>query len=244
MMPRSVSATASTIAWRTPSARSLSSAARIAAEPGRTASSGTSPTLCAVWRASTRTRLASRHRGQRMVAHAGFGQQHVADEQMAEEDGAAVLGEGRAVDRVWRRARRAAHRRPGRYCRSSVESKVEQYLKKKRRSPAACSQASAASDWAIASLAAIERVFSATTTASASGIAACRRHADRLDGAHAALDQHARDVGGAGEVVGDHSKHQPWRPPNPRGNESSRPAGRRQTARNSTYHSFAVTQFL
>ena len=55
---------------------------------------------------------------------------------------------------------------------ASVELKVEQYLKKKRLQPAACSASSAASDWAMASLAAIERVFSATTTAStSSGIA-------------------------------------------------------------------------
>src|SRR5436190_23873355 len=50
----------------------------------------------------------------------------------------------------------------------SVESKVEQYLKRKRTQPAACSAFSASSDWAIASLAAIERVLSATTTASTS----------------------------------------------------------------------------
>ncbi len=68
--------------------------------PPCTCFSGTSPTLCRVWRASTRTRLESRHRIERVMAHVGVGQQDVAHEQMAEEDGAAVLREGRIVDRL------------------------------------------------------------------------------------------------------------------------------------------------
>ena len=51
---------------------------------------------------------------------------------------------------------------------ASVESNVEQYLKKKRTQPAAWSAFSASSDWETASLAGIERVLSATTTASTS----------------------------------------------------------------------------
>ena len=51
---------------------------------------------------------------------------------------------------------------------ASVESKVEQYLKKNRTQPASCSAFRASSDWATASAAGIERVLSATTTASTS----------------------------------------------------------------------------
>ncbi len=53
----------------------------------------------------------------------------------------------------------------------SVESKVEQYLKKYCRAPAGRSQASAASDCSTASAAGMVRDFSATTTASLSGTA-------------------------------------------------------------------------
>src|SRR5262249_30084428 len=52
---------------------------------------------------------------------------------------------------------------------ASVESKVEQYLKKYWRAPAARSRASAARDIATASAAGMVRDFSATTIASASG---------------------------------------------------------------------------
>src|SRR5580765_2372099 len=52
---------------------------------------------------------------------------------------------------------------------ASVESKVEQYLKKYWRAPAARSRSSAARDIDTASAAGIVRDFSATTMASASG---------------------------------------------------------------------------
>ncbi len=52
---------------------------------------------------------------------------------------------------------------------SSVESKVEQYLKKICRAPFPRSHSSAISDWSTASPAGMVRDFSATTTASASG---------------------------------------------------------------------------
>jgi hypothetical protein len=51
---------------------------------------------------------------------------------------------------------------------ASVESKVEQYLKKKRTQPAACNAFSASSDCETASVAGMDRVLSATTTASIS----------------------------------------------------------------------------
>src|SRR6185312_956909 len=51
----------------------------------------------------------------------------------------------------------------------SVESKVEQYLKKYWRAPAACSRSSAARDIATASAAGTVRDFNATTMASAAG---------------------------------------------------------------------------
>ena len=52
-----------------------------------------------------------RHRRERMVLHAGLGQQHVADEQVAAADGAPGLGERRAGDReVRRRAHPSARR--------------------------------------------------------------------------------------------------------------------------------------
>jgi len=51
---------------------------------------------------------------------------------------------------------------------SSVESNVEQYLKKKCSAPAFLSASAAASDWATASVAGLVRDLSATTTASAS----------------------------------------------------------------------------
>lgn len=53
---------------------------------------------------------------------------------------------------------------------SSVESNVEQYLKKNCLAPVIRSQSSVAVDWATASVAGMVRDFNATTTASTSGI--------------------------------------------------------------------------
>ena len=67
-----------------------------------------------------------------MVPHVRVGQQQVADEQMAEEDRAAVLGESGAVDRLLRSSASSSASPTGPILPWSVESKVEQYLKKKR----------------------------------------------------------------------------------------------------------------
>src|SRR6476619_884170 len=60
---------------------------------------------------------------------------------------------------------------------AEVESKVEQYLKKRCRQPAARKKRAAARDCRTASDARIERVFSAKTTASASAASAGSRPA-------------------------------------------------------------------
>ena len=86
------------------------------------------PCVCA---ASTRTRFAS------VIGVSGWSrmprvrQQHVADEQVAEVDGALVARDRRAWPVREARAERlpAAPRSPARCCPASVESNVEQYLK-------------------------------------------------------------------------------------------------------------------
>ena len=86
----------------------------------------------------------------------------------------------------------------------SVESKVEQYLKKNCRTPALRSHSSAASDIPMASSTGLVRDFRATTTASAAGTSVSGpRHPEQLHRAHAVLDQHVGEVGRAGEIVGD-----------------------------------------
>ena len=85
---------------------------------------------------------------------------------------------------------------------ASVESKVEQYLKKICLAPLALSQRQAASDCATASAAGMVRDFSATTMASACG-ASPRGSADGLHRVHAAPRQRVGEIRGAGEVVGD-----------------------------------------
>ncbi len=85
---------------------------------------------------------------------------------------------------------------------ASVLSKVEQYLKKNCRHPAACSQRSAARLSRTASPAGTVRDFSATTTASASGGGPSGTPISctvRIPPPH----QGGGEVGGAGEVVGD-----------------------------------------
>ena len=76
--------------------------------------------------------------------------------------------------------------------------------------PGACRSAatcSAASDCATASPAGIVRDFNATTSASASGSgSSCRGTSISLHGAHARPRQHAREIGGAGEIVGNAAK--------------------------------------
>ena len=87
---------------------------------------------------------------------------------------------------------------------ASVESKVEQYLKKAWRTPQARSRSSASTDCATASAAGIARDLSATTTASTlRRRVALRRDPQQLRDPQPAARQHVGEVGGAGEVVGD-----------------------------------------
>ena len=85
-----------------------------------------------VWRASQRRRSGSVIGIERMVLHAGFGEQPVADEEMALVDRAARLaGRPGRPPTPWRAERVGQRLRPpGRYCPPAVESKVEQYLKR------------------------------------------------------------------------------------------------------------------
>ena len=87
---------------------------------------------------------------------------------------------------------------------SSVESKVEQYLKRICRAPARRSQASAAR-------LVVDRLCGRDRPAfqrddDRFGIGrrrAFRRDADQLHGAHAAPHERVAQIGGAGEIVGD-----------------------------------------
>ena len=69
------------------------------------------------------------HRRQRMIAHARLGEQHVADEQMALVDGAAVGRERRAGDGEVVPSASISASATGPMLPLGVESKVEQYLK-------------------------------------------------------------------------------------------------------------------
>ena len=90
---------------------------------------------------------------------------------------------------------------------ASVESNVEQYLKKTCRAPRPRSHAQRGERLRDGvgrrDRARLERDDDRVGIAVD---AVAPRHADRLDGAHAALDQHVREVGRAGEVVGDAAK--------------------------------------
>ena len=88
------------------------------------------------------------HRCQRVLGHAGFGEQQIADEKVAQVNGSRhKLGKaGQAmVKSVPRASSRASATGP--MLPRSVESNVEQYLKK-RSHPARRSHAAATSDWA------------------------------------------------------------------------------------------------
>ncbi len=208
MMPRSVSATASTITWRTPSAASLSSAARKVAEPACTCFSAHEPDLVRGLPRQHAHQARIGHRVERVVAHVRIGQQQVADEQMAEEDGAAVLGEGRTVDRLLA-AQRVEQRIADRAdvalvrrieCRAVLEEEADA-----ARRLQGLQRLSRLGDRVLRrDRARLERDDDGIDVV---GDRALRRHADGLDGAHAALDQHARDVGRTGEVVGDDSEN-------------------------------------
>ena len=152
------------------------------------------------------------HRVQRMVLRPDFVEQPVVDEEVALIDGAADRRKGRAGDDASRRRAPSASASPtGPILPSGVESKVEQYLKTICRQPCRRSQSSAASDCATASAAAIERLFSATTPASMSSPARCRRQAEELRRPEAALPrqslgQGVRNIARAGKIVRDNAE--------------------------------------
>ena len=180
-------------------------ASRIAAAPAATVANGTRPTVPSVWRDSTRTRLASRHRRQRMVLHAALVQQR-ARRRTDGPDRRCAHWPGTPGRRARSRSRAPppAHRRPGRYCPASVLSKVEQYLKKNCRQPARCSQSSAAR---LSRDRLAQPARCATSARRRPRPPRARRrprgHADDLHRAHAVAHQHGGEVGRTGEVVGD-----------------------------------------
>ena len=200
------SLTASTIACRTPCRAARRSARGSPPGPRSTTAYGTSPTLRLALPLQHAHQVGVGHRRQRVVAHVAVGEQQLADEQMALEDGAPVLREGRAGDRevgAERVEQRLADRADvaARRC----ESKVEQYLNRICRAPCARSQRERGERLARPPRRpAMVRDLSATTTASASpGSTPVLGHADQLHRAHAVAHQHVGEVGGAGEVVGD-----------------------------------------
>ena len=171
MARRCRSLQASTIACDTPPDRSASSRAAMAASPASTSAKGTSPTFRGVWRDSTRTRLGSR------IGVSGWSRIGESESSTSptkrwpwktERPVSGNAGQAMASLAPSASSRASA---TGPILPSSVESKVEQYLKKNRRAPARRSQDSAASDWSTASPAGIVRDLSATTIASASGTA-------------------------------------------------------------------------
>ena len=80
------------------------------------------------------------HRRQRMVLHAALVQQHIADEQIARKTARPLAGKaGQAIVKSVPSASISASA-TGPMLPRSVESNVEQYLKKNCRHPASCSQ--------------------------------------------------------------------------------------------------------
>ena len=145
------------------------------------------------------------HRRQRMVAHAALGEQHVADEEMALEDRARVVGERRRRDRevaaelvhqrLEHRADVAARRR--------VEGRADLEVDLRRAGsaqPAACRERLLDRELRL-DRSRLERDDDRI------GVERRRRsvagNADRLHRPHAGADQVVGEVGGAGEVVGD-----------------------------------------
>ena len=163
--------------------------ARTASAPWRTVCSGTRSTLClglAAEHADADWDRASASADGRACRESESSASPT--KRWPQIDGAAVLREGRAGDGEGRRrARPSAHRRPGRYCRASVESKVEQYLKKNCRAPAAVSQSSGG-ERLRDGLGRRNRARSSARRRSRRRRRAspARRHADGLDRAHAA----------------------------------------------------------
>ena len=120
---------ASTTARRTPSASSAAMRARIAGAPAATAIPGDQADLALRLRLQHAHEVGVGHRRQRVMAHAGLRQRHVADEQVAHEDGARVVGECRAGDREFAPSACISASATGPMLPCGVESKVEQYLK-------------------------------------------------------------------------------------------------------------------
>jgi hypothetical protein len=153
------------------------------------------------------------HRRERMLFHARFAEQRIADEQVPAIQRAAVLGKDRAGDReaavVADRERveqgvghRADVAGVGRIeCRAVLEQELTAAL---RTQPGERllrlgdrigdgDRARLQRDDERVGLDAFRR----------------RRHADRLHGAHAVAHEHVGEIGGAGEVVGDAAEERP-----------------------------------
>ena len=143
------------------------------------------------------------HRRERMVLHPRFVQQRIADEQVAAKDRAAVLRECRARDReaAARRVEQRVGNRADVACVGGVERRAileEELAAALRAQPFVCG----------------ERLRDRVGRGNRARLqrdddrvgverGAIGRHADRLHGAHAALDEHVREIGRAGEIVGD-----------------------------------------
>ena len=156
-----------------------------------------------VWRLHHAHEIGVRHRGERMIPHARFGQEHVADEEVALVDRARVGGKGGAGDgeigaervqqRIGHRSNVAARRRIERRAVLEIElpaalgsQAVECCERRGNRFRGRCR-------------ARLERDDDGVDA----GGQGTLRHADHLDGAHAVLDEHRREVGAPREVVGD-----------------------------------------
>ena len=168
MLMRSSSSSASTMARRTPRSPSVANDSAIAPGPARTRSKGTRPTSDSDWRASTRTRLGS------VMGVSGWSCMPLSCSRASPTKRWPLntlrrfLGNaGQAMVKSVPSAAISASA-TGPMLPASVESKVEQYLKKNWRQPAASSHWSAASDCATASAAGMVRDLRAITTASAS----------------------------------------------------------------------------
>ena len=167
---RSRSTMASTITWAKPSARIRPIAAPIAAVPRPTIAAGTSPTG-RLWRCNTRTRRRVPHWRQRVVAHPGFGQQHVADEQIAPIDRSPRFGKGRAIEREI--GAECRDQRLGDRADIAGIGRIEgrAVFEQDLPHPGALQPGQRGDASLIACAAGTVRLFSATTTASASGAA-------------------------------------------------------------------------
>ena len=199
----------------------------IAAAPRETVARSMRPTLEALCRAEHPHQICVVHRVQRMVLERAFVQRHRADEEVALIDGAARFREGRrhqdgrlagvraqgiedrtdiaGVGGVEGRADLVHHMA----CAAFAQPGTRRRARVPRRRDAAT-----------------ERIFSETTTASASGRSrSSAGNADCLDRAQTLLGQRVRQVRGAGVVVGDAAerKGHGWAPVTKSGRARWRP---------------------